>query len=135
MKWFLLLNILFVIILFLLYRRDNKSQKPSKLNFRKNHRTIDKGEFEAVFQEKQKNNDQYEKVLNILFQFNGETWDAYEVLGLPAGSNISDARAAFDVALREGRDSEAFLKAALNAIIEVKKSNQWSFTKSRLSEA
>ncbi len=123
MKWFLLLNILFVIILFVLYRRDNKTQKPSKLNFKKSHRTIDQGEFEAVFREKQQNNDQYEKVLNILFQFNGETWDAYEVLGLPAGSNISDAKAAYEVALSEGRDSEAFLKAALNAIIHVKKNN------------
>ncbi|MES2770129.1 MAG: hypothetical protein V4596_13370 [Bdellovibrionota bacterium] len=121
MKWFLLANIFFVIILFILYKRDNKSQKPSKLNFSKNKRTIEAGEFEAVFREKQENNDQYEKVLNILFQFNGETWDAYEVLGLPAGSNIPEARVAFERALKEGKDSEAFLKAALNAIVHIKK--------------
>lgn len=120
MKWFLLTNLFFVIILFLLYRRDNKSQKPSKLNFSKNNRTLDSDDFEAVFHEKQQNNDQYEKVLNILFQFNGETWDAYEVLGLPAGSNIPDAKKAYEIALKEGRDSEAFLRAALQAIIAIK---------------
>lgn len=114
---------LFVILLFLLYRRDTKAQKPSKLNFYKNKRAIDQGEFEAVFQEKQENNDKYEKVLNILFQFNGETWDAYEVLGLPAGSNVTDAKKAYQIALAEGRDSEAFLKAALYAIIEVKQTS------------
>lgn len=122
MKWFLLTNLFFVIILFLLYRRDNKSQKPSKLNFSKNTRTIDSDGFEAVFREKQENNDQYEKVLNILFQFNGETWDAYEVLGLPAGSNVLEAEKAYEIALKEGRDSEAFLRAALNAIIAIKES-------------
>ena len=121
MKWFLLLNIFFVIILFLLYRRDNKSQKPSKLNFNKNKRTLDSEAFEAVLRDKQENNDQYEKVLNILFQFNGETWDAYEVLGLPAGSNISDAKKAFEVALKAGKDPEPFLRAALEAVIHIKK--------------
>ena len=128
MKWFLLTNLFFVIILFILYKRDSKSQKPSKLNFSKNKRTIDgggqgeTGEFEAVFKEKQENNDQYEKVLNILFQFNGETWDAYEVLGLPAGSNIPEAKIALDRAIKEGRDSEAFLKAAYEAIVLIKRS-------------
>jgi hypothetical protein len=120
MKWFLLTNLFFVIILFYLYRRDNKSQRPSKLNFSKNKRTLESEIFEAVFREKQENNDQYEKVLNILFQFNGETWDAYEVLGLPAGSNISEAKLAFDAALKAGEDSEAFLKAAFEAIVHIK---------------
>ena len=119
MKWLLLVNLAFVIILFLLYRRDSKAQKPSKLNFNKAHRSID-GEFETVFKQKQENNEQYEKVLNILFQFNGETWDAYEVLGLPAGSNTSDAKVAFERALQEGKDSEAFLRAALEAIARIK---------------
>lgn len=28
-----------------------------------------------------------DKPLNVLFNFNGHTWDAYEVLGVPAGSS------------------------------------------------
>jgi hypothetical protein len=116
MKWFLILNFAFVIILFTLYRRDKRIGRPSKLRFSKNKRTLDSDSFQSVFQQKQENNDQYEKVLNILFQYNGETWDAYEVLGLPAGSNMDQAQVAFEIALKEGRDSEAFLKAALHAI-------------------
>ena len=122
MKWFLLINLFFVIILFALYRRDNKSQKPSKLNFKKRNRTLDSDAFESVLREKQENNDQFERILNVLFQFNGETWDAYEVLGLPAGSNIPEAKVAYEIAVKEGIDSEAFLKAALEAIIAIKKS-------------
>ena len=29
-----------------------------------------------------------EKILNVLFIYNGHTWDAYEVLGLPAGAPL-----------------------------------------------
>ncbi len=91
-------------------------EKPSKLKFSKNKRTLDSESFESIFQQKQENNDHYEKVLNILFQYNGETWDAYEVLGLPAGSNYEQAKIAFEIAIKEKRDSEAFLRAALDAI-------------------
>jgi len=121
MKIFLLLNIAFIIILFVLYRRDKRTTRPSKLNFFKDKRILDSDSFQAIFEQKKENNDQYEKVLNILFQYNGETWDAYEVLGLPAGSNAEQAKIAFERALREGRDSEAFLKAAITAICETKK--------------
>ncbi|MES2962998.1 MAG: hypothetical protein V4760_03845 [Bdellovibrionota bacterium] len=56
--------------------------------------------------------------LNVLFNWNGHTWDAYEVLGLPAGSSRAKVEQAF-VAARSKADSDSlpFLKAAHDAII------------------
>ncbi len=57
------------------------------------------------------------KSLNVLFNWNGHTWDAYEVLGVPAGSSLESARSAFEraVALAD-TETVPFLKAAFDAI-------------------
>jgi hypothetical protein len=58
-----------------------------------------------------------EKVLTVIFMFNGESWDAYETLGLPAGSSLQSAEAAFEVAVQNtDPKSHAFFKAAIQAI-------------------
>jgi hypothetical protein len=58
-----------------------------------------------------------EKPLNVLFNWNGYTWDAYEVLGIPAGSSREAVRLAFQRAQTQST-SEAlpFLQAAADAI-------------------
>lgn len=100
--------------------KDKKKNKPSKLNF--NRKTpLDSESFDSILRYKNENNDQYEKVLNILFQYNGETWDAYEVLGLPAGASIEEAKTAYDNLCPVKKDDAAFLKAAFDAISAVKK--------------
>lgn len=59
-----------------------------------------------------------EKNLNTLFNYNGHTWDAYEVLGLPAGSpqNKIDEAYRSSVAKQQGESSRDFLDAAYQAI-------------------
>ena len=58
-----------------------------------------------------------ERSLNVIFQFNGHSWDAYEVLGLPAGSNYDSVRAAFEEALESvDPTSRPFVEAAFRAI-------------------
>ena len=58
-----------------------------------------------------------EKSLNVLFTYNGHDWDAYEILGLPAGSSskaVDEAyKKAHASASREARD---FLDSAYFAI-------------------
>lgn len=55
--------------------------------------------------------------LNVIFNYNGHSWDAYEVLGLPAGSSIERVKEAYQVRLSESDDSsKAFLQAAYKAI-------------------
>lgn len=60
-----------------------------------------------------------EKDLNILFQWNGHTWDAYEVLDVPAGSSRVSVQKAFEK-LRAEVDEESvpFITAAYQAIVK-----------------
>jgi hypothetical protein len=55
--------------------------------------------------------------LNVLFNWNGHTWDAYEVLDIPAGSSVASAKAAFEKLKKElDPQSFPFLTAAFEAI-------------------
>ena len=57
--------------------------------------------------------------LNVFFNWNGHTWDAHEVLGLPAGASRDKVIQAFHSArARAGRDSLPFLQAAADAILK-----------------
>lgn len=58
-----------------------------------------------------------EKVLNVLFNWNGHSWDAYEVLGIPAGSSREAALSAYQKhASQADAQSQPFYKAAYEAI-------------------
>jgi len=59
-----------------------------------------------------------EKSLNVIFNWNGHSWDAYEVLGLPAGSSIDAVQSTYQQLLTRS-DSEAvpFFRAAYEAIV------------------
>ena len=58
-----------------------------------------------------------EKSLNVLFNWNGHSWDAYEVLGLPAGSSFEAAENAYVRAMHQAsEDGKPFIRAAFEAI-------------------
>lgn len=58
-----------------------------------------------------------ERVLNVVFNYNGHSWDAHEVLGIPAGSSFDKVKAAYQASLAKVEaDSHAFLEAAYQAI-------------------
>ena len=56
--------------------------------------------------------------LNVMFIYNGHTWDAYEVLGLPAGAKKKQIEDAYKTAINSNdAQSREFLNAAYNALI------------------
>ncbi len=58
-----------------------------------------------------------ERPLNVVFNYNGHSWDAYEVLGLPAGSAPEKVEAAFAMSMDSvDAGSRPFLEAAYRAI-------------------
>ncbi|WII73626.1 hypothetical protein QJS83_07035 [Bdellovibrio sp. 22V] len=58
------------------------------------------------------------KNLNVMFNYNGHCWDAYEVLGVPAGASIKLVTEAYQTALRRSdKESVEFLETAYNAIL------------------
>lgn len=61
------------------------------------------------------------KDLNILFNYNGHTWDAFEVLGVPAGSGLVEVTKAYQQMLKTSDpDSHQFLETAFKTILAKK---------------
>ncbi|MGZ3721897.1 MAG: hypothetical protein ACXVA9_03130 [Bdellovibrionales bacterium] len=58
-----------------------------------------------------------ERPLNVVFNYNGHSWDAYEVLGLPAGSSPEKVDEAYRSSIKTvDAGSRSFLEAAYRAI-------------------
>ena len=57
-----------------------------------------------------------EKALNCFFMFNGHSFDAFEVLGVPAGAGWAEAERAYQDAVRRNPKSRDLFETALNAI-------------------
>lgn len=61
------------------------------------------------------------KSLNVMFNYNGHSWDAYEVLGVPAGASIKLVTEAYQAAIRRSdKESVEFLETAYRAILNKK---------------
>lgn len=63
-----------------------------------------------------------ERPLNVVFNYNGHSWDAFEVLGLPAGSSPERVHQAYEESLgKVDAASKPFMDAAYLAILGQKK--------------
>lgn len=103
-----MLNAAVVTILVLLFMMSKrKKPTPTKLNLRKTQFTPVEEGIEI--------NDEEE--LNVYFNFNGHMWDAYEILGVPAGSHASDIEMAYlKCRTRIDEESKEILEMAYAAI-------------------
>lgn len=60
-----------------------------------------------------------EKTLNVFFLYNGHDWDAYEVLGLPAGASMTLVTQRYQEVLRSADKGQTeFFEAAYQAILK-----------------
>lgn len=58
------------------------------------------------------------KNLNVIFNYNGHSWDAHEVLGVPAGAAMPAVTAAYQNALKKADPaSYGFLETAYKSIL------------------
>lgn len=59
------------------------------------------------------------KQLNIMFNYNGHMWDAYEVLGVPAGMGLPEVTRAYqELAKKSDPSSHDFIYTAYKAILD-----------------
>jgi hypothetical protein len=60
------------------------------------------------------------RVLNVLFLYNGHDWDAYEVLGIPAGASLPLVTEKYQKLVQEALDQgqREFYEAAYQAILK-----------------
>lgn len=109
MTKFFLLNavIAALLVAYFLFAKTQKP-KPTQLNLKK-------GQFTPV-----KDIDiNEEEELNVYFNFNGHMWDAYEIVGVPAGSPMADVEMAFlKCRMRIDEESKEILEMAYAAIQE-----------------
>lgn len=57
------------------------------------------------------------KILNVMFNYNGHSWDAHEVLGVPPGAAFEMVRTAFEKSMRASDpSSHDFIRTAYQAI-------------------
>lgn len=60
--------------------------------------------------------------INVIFVYNGHEWDAYKVLGIPAGSSREKVEEAFKKTIsRVDKESKSFFTVAYQAILEGRK--------------
>ena len=85
-----------VVIYLLIIFFAGKKRGPSSLNFRKDSKGLEKV-VKRQGSNKSPQSDQgppspRERPLNVFFNYNGETFDAYEILGIPAGTSLEVAK-------------------------------------------
>lgn len=105
-KSFLILNAVIVTLLVLSFLALRKKEKPSRLNFKKDV-PLEKLPVVPV-----------DIPLNVIFNYNGHSFDAYEALGVPAGSNLEEVKAGLARSIAASADptSTEFYKVAFEAI-------------------
>ena len=55
----------------------------------------------------------------VIFNWNGHSWDAYEVLGIPAGSTRIEVNKAFQEEIQKmDEESQAFIRKAYEALMK-----------------
>ncbi len=121
-RHFILLNAVVVTLLVISFLRMRRSSRQTSIKFRKSRDQYEQREVvikRIVLDEDDPRLKRPDapKSLNVMFNYNGHSWDAYEVLGVPAGSNYEVCFLSFEK-LTKGMDTESrtFMLSALEAI-------------------
>lgn len=123
---FILINLAIVAFFVLIFYSGRRKKHPTKLNLKKepwqegssSSKMVDisQGNIDEMADHIYVNQI---KDLNPRFIYNGHDWDAYEVLGVPAGSNFQVVRQAYHLQIsKSGPESREFLETALKTIIK-----------------
>ncbi len=105
-KFLIFYGLIAIAFTLLFVRLKFKKNRPTPLNLRKTRSSL------------VKNMDiDYEEELNVYFRLHGQMWDAYEIIGLPAGSSMVEVEEAYArELLRQGQQAREMLDKAYEAI-------------------
>lgn len=121
----LIIGIIFVILF--LYPRSKPSPSRLKLGFRRHLPDLPGTGISPEAREAAEENrkgmhfeaspNSTSKNLNVIFNYNGHSWDAFEVLGIPAGAKPSAVEEAYKKAIQStDKSSHDFIRTAYEAI-------------------
>lgn len=105
--FFLIINVALVVGLLLFFLKGKSSQPPSKLNL------SGKKKLNSSHIPRKADNI---RSLTIYFEHKGETKEAYQVLGLPAGAPLEMAEATYKDILEEKTETDDVYLKAIEAI-------------------
>lgn len=110
-KLFLVVNglILAAIIISTFTRQKRLQSGPSKLNMRS--REMPKSDPVEAFREASSVSKVRE--LNVPFEFQGQSWDAYQVLQVPAGSGLEASEKGYYLLRQQGEEDQELLDRAM----------------------
>lgn len=117
---FLILNgaIVTLLVIYFLFLKNSPS-RPTKLNLKTGAKASPKKQVETQVASNVEKPSVVDAAvpLNVIFNFNGHSFDAYEALGVPAGSSLQQIERAYSKCVSEySQDSLEFYKAAHKAI-------------------
>ncbi len=114
-RTFIIFNAALVLLLIFFFIKGRKQPVPSKLNL-KGPKRLDGAAPDLTMQREENT-----KQLTIYFNFNGETLEAYQVLGLPAGASVEMAKNAHKELMKSPKvESTDVYNQALDAILKVR---------------
>lgn len=111
-KYFVLFGFFVVIPLVVFMSKKPKQKKMGWKNSESNRTTAPKGPIPIKTNSLEKPINEY---INCFFSYNGKKYDAYEVLGLPAGSSQESVLSAYQAKVSQTQNNE-LLKAAFSAL-------------------
>lgn len=123
-------NILIIcFVLLLLYFLIGKSgfMNPSRLSLRNRKNELNSSSFSSMTASKESVeasrqtvgatvHNFKERSLNVMFMYNGHSFDAFEILGLPAGCSYQKAKIQFDLEVKSSQSDFELKSLALDAI-------------------
>ncbi|OFZ12115.1 MAG: hypothetical protein A2Z20_07255 [Bdellovibrionales bacterium RBG_16_40_8] len=105
-----------VVLLLIVYFIWRPKRAPSRLKLRETQ-PRDKLQPLPDFKNAPEAANRHERRLNVIFQFNGHDFDAYEVLGIAAGSSLEQVEKTYtEVITSCEEDSHEFFRMAYEAI-------------------
>ena len=110
---FIFINVVLIFLLTLYFLSGKSTPKPSKLNL----------SAKKKLDSSTSKNPEDMRSLTIYFQYNGETREAYNILGLPAGASLEMAEEAYQKIIDEKTQVDDL---CLNAIEAVRQTYQVS---------
>jgi hypothetical protein len=109
-----------ILVFSFLFRTRNGKPNPLNLRGKKSQNVPTAKIYDGVIRNKKKASAHSERNLDCLFMYNGEDYDAYQILGAPAGCNLQQAEAAYQATLKTSDPSaKPLLDAAIEALRKI----------------
>ncbi len=121
-KQFILLNLGIVTLLVIYFMALRRRERPTRLHLSQPSSARQRSDNDVILSDTKSSATGNVRDVNLVFRYNNCHWDAYEVLGVPAGASFEDVQVAFNrLHTSAEKGSRAFYQQAYQAIKDQRK--------------